>query len=435
MADQKITDLTALTSPDDADVLPVVDVAPSATTKKITWANIKTALSSIFFVLASNDADDIDDSASTNKFTTAGDISKLAGIESSADVTDAGNVGSSIDGATAKTTPVDADTMPLIDSAAGNALKKITWANIKTALNGALSFLANIVEDTTPQLGGDLDLNGKAIDFPSTANIADCLDEDAMGSNSATALATQQSIKAYADTHVVPRSIMRVYTAGDTWNKPSVAEFSGIKVWVVAGGGGGGGAGTNTTIGGGGGGAAAAYKEIAAASLGSSETVTVGAAGSGGAAGNNAGSAGGTSSFGAHASCTGGGGGDAGSGSSGGAGGTASGGDVNGDGIGGEAAGTSTDTYRGYGGSPGIDQGLGANVQDAISRLLSPGGVLGQWAGASVARPPSWDSGNDYNGFSGTKYGSGGSGGMRGTGNVSGGDGQPGVVVVIEEYE
>lgn len=38
------------------------------------------------------DADDIDDSATTNKFTTAADISKLAGIEAGADVTDTVNV-------------------------------------------------------------------------------------------------------------------------------------------------------------------------------------------------------------------------------------------------------------------------------------------------------------------------------------------------------
>lgn len=59
---------------------------------------------------------------------------KLNGIEASADVTDAGNVGSSIHGATAKTTPVDNDTLPLIDSAASNVLKKTTWANIKATL-------------------------------------------------------------------------------------------------------------------------------------------------------------------------------------------------------------------------------------------------------------------------------------------------------------
>lgn len=59
--------------------------------------------------------------------------------------------------------------------------------------------ISNIVEDTTPQLGGDLDLNGKNIDFPTTANISDCLDEDNMVSDSATKLATQQSIKKYVD--------------------------------------------------------------------------------------------------------------------------------------------------------------------------------------------------------------------------------------------
>lgn len=69
----------------------------------------------------------------TASFTTA-DETKLDGIEAGADVTDAGNVGSAIHGATAKTTPVDADTMPLIDSAASNVLKKLSWANIKATL-------------------------------------------------------------------------------------------------------------------------------------------------------------------------------------------------------------------------------------------------------------------------------------------------------------
>jgi len=69
----------------------------------------------------------------TASFTTA-DETKLDGIEALADVTDAGNVGSAIHGATGKTTPVDADTMPLIDSAASNVLKKVTWANIKATL-------------------------------------------------------------------------------------------------------------------------------------------------------------------------------------------------------------------------------------------------------------------------------------------------------------
>lgn len=62
------------------------------------------------------------------------EASKLAGIEALADVTDAGNVGPAIHGATAKTTPVDADELGLIDSAASNVLKRVTWANVKATL-------------------------------------------------------------------------------------------------------------------------------------------------------------------------------------------------------------------------------------------------------------------------------------------------------------
>lgn len=76
----------------------------------------------------------------TNGFTVAGrnvatDGTKLDGIEALADVTDAGNVGSAIHDATGKTTPIDADELALIDSAASNALKKVTWANVKSTLN------------------------------------------------------------------------------------------------------------------------------------------------------------------------------------------------------------------------------------------------------------------------------------------------------------
>jgi len=60
-----------------------------------------------------------------------------------------------------------------------------------------------------------LDLNGKNIDFPTTANISDCLDEDNMVSNSATKLATQQSIKAYADTKTTLAAAQAVLVKND----------------------------------------------------------------------------------------------------------------------------------------------------------------------------------------------------------------------------
>ena len=81
MADTKITDLTELaTQPDITDVLPVVDIsdtsmAASGTTKKITRANL---LGTVL-------------DGTTASFTTA-DETKLDGIETGADVTDATNV-------------------------------------------------------------------------------------------------------------------------------------------------------------------------------------------------------------------------------------------------------------------------------------------------------------------------------------------------------
>lgn len=45
--------------------------------------------------------------------------------------------GSLISGGTGKTTPVDADTLPLSDSAATNATKKLTWANLKAGVFSA----------------------------------------------------------------------------------------------------------------------------------------------------------------------------------------------------------------------------------------------------------------------------------------------------------
>ena len=80
------------------------------------------------------------------------------------------------------------------------ATDTIEFAVIEAQIN--TDHLENIVEDVTPQLGGDLDLNGNNLDFPTTPNISDCLDEDNMVSDSATMLATQQSIKAYADNSI-----------------------------------------------------------------------------------------------------------------------------------------------------------------------------------------------------------------------------------------
>ena len=137
MADTKITDLTAQTSVDDnTDVLAGVDVS-ATTTKKFTFAIIKTWIEAFasYFNVTSDTLDDLTAGA-TKKHFTSSDESKLDAIEAAADVTDATNV-----------------------NAAGATM------NTDTTLVGNGYFL----------------------------------DEDNMASDSATKVPSQQSVKAYVD--------------------------------------------------------------------------------------------------------------------------------------------------------------------------------------------------------------------------------------------
>jgi hypothetical protein len=83
--------------------------------------------------------------------------------------------------------------------ASDSAVKVASQQSIKAYVDAEKVAAVGIVVDTSPQLGGNLDMNSKSITFPTTAGITDCLDEDDMATNSATVLATQQSIKAYVD--------------------------------------------------------------------------------------------------------------------------------------------------------------------------------------------------------------------------------------------
>ena len=91
--------------------------------------------------------------------------------------------------------------------------------------------LLNVVEDTSPQLGGNLNLNSNALDFPTTSGITDCLDEDDMVSDSATALVTQQSTKAYVDTKVIGVSDAIAY---DFVSTSAITAVSSLEVTGLA---------------------------------------------------------------------------------------------------------------------------------------------------------------------------------------------------------
>jgi len=155
-----VDSLTALVTPADADKMIIVDNSTSLA-KKITWANIKATLSTYFDGLYTAKNTTITGATKTKitydskGLVTSGADATTADIASSTDknyVTDAqavvigntsgtnsGNettttIGTLINGATSKTTPVDADQVGLMDSAASNILKKLSWANIKSTL-------------------------------------------------------------------------------------------------------------------------------------------------------------------------------------------------------------------------------------------------------------------------------------------------------------
>jgi hypothetical protein len=98
--------------------------------------------------------------ADTNAFTDA-EQSKLTNIEALADVTDETNVVSSLNGATlTSATVAGTDKVLVQDVDDSDNLKTVTAQSIA---NLSTSGIDDIVEDTTPQLGGTLDSNSKQI--------------------------------------------------------------------------------------------------------------------------------------------------------------------------------------------------------------------------------------------------------------------------------
>lgn len=85
--------------------------------------------------MAAKDRATLNSDADTNlPDNTAGEISPADVRGAVKDLADSAILPEDLPGATGKTTPVDADTMPINDSAASNVLKKVTWANVKATL-------------------------------------------------------------------------------------------------------------------------------------------------------------------------------------------------------------------------------------------------------------------------------------------------------------
>ena len=157
---------TGKTTPADADLFGISDVAGGSVLKKLTWANVKATLKTYFDTLYVGSASVLGTVLTGLSLVTATTISAADSIltalgklqaqvtinngkisfDSTSSTrlantsgTNTGNetattTGALISGSTAKTTPVDADSVAISDSAASNVLKKVTWANIKATL-------------------------------------------------------------------------------------------------------------------------------------------------------------------------------------------------------------------------------------------------------------------------------------------------------------
>ena len=141
-----------------------------------------------------------------------------------------------IHAATSKATPVDADELPIVDSAASNVLKKLTWANLKTTL--ASTFLSLSGGSLTGQLISTLAIGTKPFAVTSTtkcdnlnADLLDGYDTSTTGAASkipvvnASGTLPLTSGVTLGNTAIADASTLDFYLEG-TWT-PVVTAYSG----------------------------------------------------------------------------------------------------------------------------------------------------------------------------------------------------------------
>lgn len=127
--------------------------------------------------------------------------------------------------ASSKATPVDADELALVDSAASNVLKKLTWANLKTAIGSWYDSATRTLLNKTltdPVIGRIKDANGNvAMDFVAVASAVNYV-----RAYNAAAAGTPKLVAAGSDTDVnisvEPKGSGKFQLYATTGNTPTV---------------------------------------------------------------------------------------------------------------------------------------------------------------------------------------------------------------------
>ena len=193
-------------------------------------------------------------------------------------------IGTLVNGATEKTTPIDADMVGLMDSAAGNIIKKLSWLNIKATAKAYFDTIyAALVHThaTADIISGTMNTARLGSGTPNSENF---LRGDSTWASPALQLKT-----------------VTILTAGTSGTFVTGAGVSLIDVEVVGGGGGGGGLDGVTSqmaVTGGGAGGSYARKRISFPAATYAYAVGAGGAGGTGGAVPTSGSTGGASNFG-----------------------------------------------------------------------------------------------------------------------------------------
>lgn len=173
-----VAGLTGKTTPVDADVLPISDSAASDVAKKVTLTNFKAFLKTYFdtvYTTTSAVATQITTALSGYLTSASAAATYLTIATASATyqaILTAANFGTFLTGLTAKTTPIDADQIAIVDSADSNNAKKVTFTNLKAFLKTYFDTLYTAAGTAITSLTGDVTTSGTGAATATIANNA-----------------------------------------------------------------------------------------------------------------------------------------------------------------------------------------------------------------------------------------------------------------------